>query len=213
MKYTIHLLNASSSLSGYEQLIKNTIDEAFTKMADLLPIRQVDVVVKNEPFNVVPEVGIGGYTPDAYTIYLSIDTDFKNFEHNLKAEIPKTIAHEYHHCLRWNGPGYGTTLAEAIVSEGLADHFQIELLGGSPQPWCTALSPSEVKLLQPLAEKEYWVSPYDHASWFFGSNELNIPKWAAYSLGFAFTQKFLEKTQQKASELYETSAKEIIESS
>ncbi|MCB9798557.1 hypothetical protein H6758_02435 [Candidatus Nomurabacteria bacterium] len=211
MKHKIHLLNASSALNEYEKFIINSIDETFNRMVDTLPLIPIDVVVKDEPLNVVPETGIGGYTPDAYTIYLSLDANFKNFKENLILEIPKTIAHEYHHSLRWNGPGYGNTLGEAIISEGLADHFQMELLGGKPQPWCTALSENGLANLQPIATKEYWTSPYDHASWFFGNPDLNIPRWAGYSLGFYLVKQYLDKTGQKAAKLYDISAKEVIE--
>ena len=39
------------------------------------------------------------------------------------------------------GPGYGITLAEALVTEGLADHFVAEAFPDTPpQPWDHALS-------------------------------------------------------------------------
>ncbi|MES0476805.1 MULTISPECIES: DUF2268 domain-containing putative Zn-dependent protease [Citrobacter freundii complex] len=40
-----------------------------------------------------------------------------------------------HHAARWQGPGYGSTLGEALVSKGLADHFSLELFGGEPELW------------------------------------------------------------------------------
>lgn len=40
--------------------------------------------------------------------------------------LSAVVAHESHHIMRWRGPGYGTTLGEAMVSEGLALKFQRE---------------------------------------------------------------------------------------
>lgn len=37
--------------------------------------------------------------------------------------------------LRLDGQGYGSTLGEFIVSEGLAGQFSLELFGGEPELW------------------------------------------------------------------------------
>jgi uncharacterized protein YjaZ len=65
----------------------------------------------------IPEQGVCGYAPDDKKIelYLALSR-----EKDWQIYFPRTIAHEWHHLARWRGPGYGETIAEAIISEGLA---------------------------------------------------------------------------------------------
>ncbi|MFD2813587.1 DUF2268 domain-containing putative Zn-dependent protease [Paracoccus aerius] len=44
----------------------------------------------------------------------------------------RALVRQLAHLLRWNGPGYGRSLGEALVSEGLAGHFVLQVLGGQP---------------------------------------------------------------------------------
>ena len=44
-------------------------------------------------------------------------------------ELAPPIAQELLHCAWWRGPGYGTMLGEALVSEELALHFEILFRG------------------------------------------------------------------------------------
>lgn len=209
MKHNIHILDASSSLSRNKDLIIKSIDQTFYQVEKFVPLIPVDIVVKNEPNQVVPETGTGGYSPDAWTIYLSVDVSKKDSD--LKTEISKTIVHEYHHCLRWANLQYGSMLGEALVSEGLADHFQLEVIGGNLQPWCTILEKDKMDYIERKAQSIYWEPQYDHNSWFFGNPEKQIPRWAGYALGFSLVKKYLDKTGEKASKLYAKSAREIID--
>jgi hypothetical protein len=72
---------------------------------------------------------------------LTLDPDNPNFERSLgDGDLRRTIAHEVHHCMRMAGPGYGWTLGEALVSEGLAGQFVHRLFGSPPEPWECAVS-------------------------------------------------------------------------
>ena len=55
---------------------------------------------------------------------MTLDPDNPNFAASLEGgAVHRHIVHEVHHCLRMAGPGYGWTLGEALVSEGLAGQF------------------------------------------------------------------------------------------
>src|SRR5690625_1970846 len=101
-----------------------------------LPLGHIDVVVERNPFAVIPELGVGGFSPSGHLVHVSLDPAHARFGEALEQHLPRTLAHELHHCARWRGPGYGRTLGEALVSEGLADHFDLEVHpGAEPYHW------------------------------------------------------------------------------
>nr|WP_274517589.1 DUF2268 domain-containing putative Zn-dependent protease [Pseudomonas sp. GM18] len=65
---------------------------------------------------------------------MTLDPDNPNLLPSLRTgTLHRQIVHEVHHCLRIAGPGYGWTLGEALVSEGLAGQFVRHLLGKRPR--------------------------------------------------------------------------------
>lgn len=142
---------------------------------------------------------MGGYAPNAHLMYIHLDPDCADLAPRLEVEIKSTPAHELHHCARWAARGYGTTLLEAVISEGLADHFDIEINGGEPKPWSIALRGAELANIQVKAQEEYTNETYNHGEWFYGTG--SIPRWAGYALGYALVDTHIEKTGKKASAL------------
>jgi hypothetical protein len=92
----------------------------------------VDVVFQDYPLAAIPSLGMGGFAPTGHLVQLSFDPGAEDFEELIVAHLPRTLAHELHHCARWRGPGYGRSLGDALVSEGLADHFDLEVNGVIP---------------------------------------------------------------------------------
>jgi hypothetical protein len=89
------------------------------------------------------------------------------------------------------GPGYGITLAEALVSEGLADHFVADAFPDTPpQPWDNALAADQETALWRKAQSVLEVpAGYNHRTWFFGGGDL--PRWAGYTLGYRIAEAYL----------------------
>lgn len=98
------------------------------------------------------------------------------------------LAHELHHSSRWDGPGYGKTLGEALVSEGLAGHFAQEVYGAAPEPW-EQLPVSTLRPHLSKAKAEWRSDEYNHGGWFFGSQDL--PQWLGYSLGYQLVARYM----------------------
>lgn len=161
----------------------------------------VDVVVYEDQFSVIPEVGIGGYTPAANRTFLAIDTYHQNFETGFQFAFLSLLAHELHHCTRWAGPGYGKTLGEALISEGLACMFESELPGGKLPFYAQALSSDELRAVRKLANAELNNSAYDHARWFYGSVAEELPRHAGYSLGYTLVLDYIEAKGGNAAKL------------
>lgn len=206
MNITLHLLVGSGALKPYEKHIETVFNNAIKKITSFLPVKNVDVIIYDNPEGVVPEQGIGGYCPNANTIYISLDPSFTHLKTSIDNELKRTLAHELHHTLRWQDPGYGETLLDAMITEGLADHFDLEVYKDNPQPWSIALSEEELKTMLKKAEKEFNNKEYDHFAWFFGNEELGIPRWTGYTIGFELVKKYLYKNpNKKPSQLYSTS--------
>ncbi|WP_354665747.1 DUF2268 domain-containing putative Zn-dependent protease [uncultured Escherichia sp.] len=87
-----------------------------------------------------------------------------------------------------DGPRYGSTLGEVIVSEGLAGPFRLSFL-------LVNLTP-EKNSHQILFNRtgcicfENWYNTdYDCKAWFFGTGDL--PRWLEYTKGFKLISRYL----------------------
>jgi uncharacterized protein YjaZ len=211
MNINLHLLNASGSLDAFIDDIKNNFPKAVDEISKKLDISNIDIVVYDNPLRVIPEYGIGGYSQNANLIFVSLDPKFPNLSKSIGQELKSTLAHEMHHCMRWREVGYGNTLLEALITEGLADHFDLEMYGRDPYPWDLALDKNQIEKFLKKAKAEFNNKDYDHTTWFFGSKNKNIPRWTGYSLGFKIVSDYLQKNpDKKSSSLYNTSAKEFV---
>jgi len=85
----------------------------------------------------------------------------------LTVQLRRTLAHELDHAARVTaGPGYGSTLLDVMVSEGLADNFATSLYRGSRHPWTHALSArDEHRLWQRAQQHLYEISSGARRSW------------------------------------------------
>jgi uncharacterized protein YjaZ len=75
-----------------------------------------------------------------------------------------------------------------MVSEGLADHFSIELLGVPVPPWCLAFSDADNAVWLDAA-RPLFDSSYTHSTWFFGTS-ITPPRWTGYTLGYRLVQDY-----------------------
>jgi hypothetical protein len=181
---------------------------------ELLPHRgKLRIWIALDAARSIPELGVGGSTnPETGDVLVSIDgTPPGGLKAALATWIPATLAHELHHSSRIRiGPGYGNTLAEALVTEGLADHFVAEAFPDTPpQPWDHALSGDQEAELwrkaQPVLERPWG---YDHRAWFFGGDDL--PHWAGYTLGYRIAEAYFGD-DVSASSAVGTEADRVIE--
>lgn len=208
MSINLHVLKASGRLDKFEPLIKEAFEGTLAKINESITLPSVDVVITDDAESAIPETGVGGSAPSAHLLYIHINPEFKNLVQTLNYEIRSTLAHELHHCARFASVGYGHTLQEAIISEGLADHFDIEINGGEPKPWSVAIQEQELEPLLQQAKLEFNNPEYDHSAWFYGSS--TIPRWAGYSLGLKIVRDYMTKTGRLASELVDVDSKDFF---
>ncbi|NJS38100.1 MAG: DUF2268 domain-containing protein [Rhodobacteraceae bacterium] len=184
---TVHLINARRQLADMEAWLEERLHDAFSASANLLPLRDTDVIVRAGK-RVIFEKGHLGYAPEKGVIFVTVDPDNPILLANPSQSLERMLAHELHHSSRWDGPGYGETLGDALVSEGLAGHFTQEVYGGEPEPW-EQLPASTWRPYLGKAQADWLSAEYDHTGWFFGSQD--FPKWLGYSIGYQVVGQYL----------------------
>ena len=112
--WNIHLLNARNDLTRIMPQLRATLRDAVARTQGHADLPRFDLIVRAGG-DVIPEWGIGGHAPAPGLIQISLNPD--RFDSGL---MLRTLVHEFHHLIRWDGPGYGKSLGEALVSEGLA---------------------------------------------------------------------------------------------
>jgi uncharacterized protein YjaZ len=211
MSINTHILNASGSLSQFRSVIQKTSAIAVKRVAKAIPVDNVDIVFYDNYQGTIEHLGFGGFTMTQNLVMIPINSSFPNLKNSLEENLPRTIAHELYHCLRNYAFNKKSTLLEALINEGLADHFDIEINGKEPEKWDTALTETQFKELYKRAKKEFDSFSYNHRAWFFGSEKDNLPRWTGYSIGFRIVGDYLKKhPDKKSSNLYRAEVKEFI---
>lgn len=202
----LHFINARKQLSDIEGWLSERLNASFSLSEKLLPLLDTDVVVKAGK-GVIPDKGHLGYAPERGVVYVTVDPENPSLRANEARSLERMLAHELHHCARWDGSGYGETLGGALVSEGLAGHFAQEAFGGDPEPW-ERLPVSTLRPYLARAQAEWQSADYDHAAWFFGSADL--PEWLGYSLGYQLVGQYLAtRSNARASTLVHADAEDF----
>jgi uncharacterized protein YjaZ len=172
--------------SDESKLIKRVVGNAVERACAQLFLQDVKIHIFLDDQQTIPEWGVGGYCENADQIEIALSPGLKT---EWEIHLPRTIAHEWHHLARWRGPGYGTTLPEVIISEGLAQHFEIDCFPGPPSFFSTVLSDKQRSEILAAFIREFQISNYDHARWFFGKGE--FPFQAGYDLSFNLIGEYL----------------------
>jgi len=173
--------------------IKSNVVDTLEKSRKVLPSRKRPVRVFVYPW--FPEEnekvfeGVMGMTFFEGTFHLYIDTE--NFS---TKSLQDTTAHEYNHSVyfSYHHP-FKQSILEAVILEGLAEHFREEVVGGKPAPWSIALKKGEaVEQFRDLKEKgylninmedsneDYW-SFYEEV--FYGKGD-KYKRWTGHSIGY-----------------------------
>lgn len=196
-----HIANATGELDGHVKLIGSAIGEVQPIVERELKANAIDIIFVSAPFLAIPEYGIGGNSPGPNHVYVSFDPKSKKIT---KEGLVETLLHEIHHCMRWRDPGYGETLGEAMISEGMACLYEEEYSGKPPIYATVDISTKEREHAKKLIND----SSYDHSEWFFGTK--NIPRWFGYTYGYQLCKEYAVKHKTNSKDMINQSAKEIL---
>ncbi|MTE00107.1 hypothetical protein GIY56_07395 [Paracoccus sp. YIM 132242] len=161
--WTIHLLNARHALTPVLSEVRQASRDAVARASNHADLPDFDLVVRAQQDRSA-DGAIQGQAPAPGVIEIALTPD--RFDPALFA---RALVRQMAHLVRWTGPGYGRSLGEALVSEGLAGHFVLQVMGGQPDGVDT-VRPAQGAMRQ--AMNEWARRDYDHARWFGGKGDL-----------------------------------------
>lgn len=69
----LHLLDATGRFGELRCRLQQAFETTLACIGARLPLGPVDVVVQHDPRLVIPELGLGGYTPAADRVFITLD--------------------------------------------------------------------------------------------------------------------------------------------
>ncbi|MDP7320879.1 MAG: DUF2268 domain-containing putative Zn-dependent protease [Bacteriovoracaceae bacterium] len=187
-----------------QEILINTIEKAVEISQNFIPLRDVSFSIEFDEQQVIPEWGVGGYCENDSLVEIAVE---KNRENDWKQFLPRTVFHEWHHLARWRGIGYGKALLEVMISEGLAQHFEVEVDKGNPSFFSQFLTSEQRNNMFACLKNEYRDPSFDHSRWFFGKGE--FPFQGGYDLSFYITGMYMTETKAKPSQLIDLTAEKM----
>jgi hypothetical protein len=204
-RLTIVIADPAGSFAPHHEAIRRLLEQTVERARTALAVPSLTITVSADPPSTIPGWGIGGYALDGSGIDIVLDPAYPGLGAVLGERLPPIAAHEIHHVVRWHVPGYGVTLLEVMVSEGLADRFAIELLGSPVPPWSQAFPESETAHYLDLARPELDSASFDRGAWLFGTSP-RLPRWTGYTLGYRLVEAYQARSGRSAAQLVHTPA-------
>ena len=169
------------------------------KVFALLPHHgQITINVRLAPQATVPEIGVGA-APGPGSGELSITLDEKSkigLGRSIATWVPASLGRIlYLNSRAREGPGYGETLGDALVSEGLSDHFVAQAFPKTPpQPWDhrNMTTRQEAGIWRRAKRDLIIPGSYDYAEWFQGVGGTGaLPHWSGYTFAYRLVAPYL----------------------
>jgi uncharacterized protein YjaZ len=185
------------SLCDYESYIQNELTWLQATYPSGKPI-QFELLILDQHDEFVKEKlgGISAFTEwDGHMCFI-VEAD-----EGVRDTLKSVIFHEYHHLWRMsklNMTEGNETLLDRLVLEGLAEHFvRIELGDAFLGPYKSVLS--EAEALQ-LWDTTFRYHIHDRGnitdSYMFGNQEMQLPFWGGYSLGYHLIEWYMNDNSE-----------------
>ncbi len=197
----LFIANAGGTLDALVDATNEAFRAAVTPAQQLLGVEGVDVLVIDAPDDAIPEWGVGGYTYGPHAILVALDpaatVDSRHIE--------RTLVHEFHHTMRWRSQGCGGNLGQMLVSEGMAQLFEEEVLGEAPFFSRANITDGEIA----VARSVMYEPQFNQKKWFFGADGITFS--FGYTYGYRVCRAYANATGKPASELIGVPSREVLE--
>lgn len=209
MELHIQIKNPEKLSPSLQDTVTQQVKFHAQKSMDLLSIPKLTITIFPNHTLCIPETGEGGYTPSEHEMDIYIDPTKSKTDliHIIENIIPSTIYHEAHHAARWINPGYGETLLEGIITEGLACIFAEEQFPLFIPAWMTYSKEEIIRLTEIALTYNFSHDSYDHTEWFFGEGE---KFWLGYKVGTYIVREAKKQSGLTALTMAHMTAKEIF---
>ena len=208
MAVQFHIMQSSGKLRGaVHDRLERVLNETYDACSQKLEFADIDVVVINAPMNVIPRLGVYGFSHDAHQITLSVDVDHPHLSNHFDDCVAAMLTHELHHSARSHAIGMRLyrTYGSALIAEGLACCFEEEMMSRTPfyatecngQPLLRFSKKAKKRVHSQIGEL-----PYGWQNWMIGNvkRPRSFPYQCGYSLGYALVRAWLNASDQTASE-------------
>ena len=91
------------------------------------------------------------------------------------------------------GPGFGQSLLQQIISEGISSVFDETAFPGPPNPWDRAISPRQECALWRTATPRLG-NPGLYDLWMFGGD--GVPHWTGFTIGYDIVADYRDRHPQ-----------------
>ena len=138
--------------------------------------------------------------------------------------LPVALAHETNHNVRWQFMQWSSqiTLADMIVSEGLAENFAATMFGQDKVgKWVRETTPETLnEIVKPMIKKNLMTSDFQAISSYLygdeimalrGGQPIGMPYCGGYACGYALIKHYLKKTGASIYEATITPTAKILE--
>ena len=173
---------ASSTGVNLSRLVASTLDRINALLPG--PATTITVTTGSPSLLLIPQTGENGYTdPGTGQVSLAFgQAPHTTLTRTLDLWLPRDAAHEVNHSVRiLGGTGFGTTLLQQMITEGIATAFDQIAFPGPPDPWTQAITPAQECVLWKKAEPQLGgTGLYD--LWMFGGP--GVPLWTAFTIGY-----------------------------
>jgi hypothetical protein len=164
--------------------LPRVVGRALGRINALLPGPPTTISVSYNSSQVVPQTGTDGFTnlgTGAITIWFR-PTPQVSIRRIMQLWLPRTLSHEVDHSVRiLAGPGFGSSLLQQTISEGISSVFDLAAFPGPPNPWDRAVSRSQECALWTQAQPLLADSGLYH-QWMLGGG--GVPHWTAFTIGY-----------------------------
>ena len=183
----VYFESGNTTLANDQNAILADISAALTKINQKLSINNFTLLVNSDNAVIDPIRGTGGAAYATKSVEMGIDYTVATTEN-----ITYIIAREAHRSRRIQNNALNDTLLAALVTEGLAIAFAIEMaeLQVLP-PETVAIAAPDYNAVVTAALAELNSQTYDADEWFFGNGAL--AQFTGHSLGYDTVQRFLSR--------------------
>lgn len=172
--------------------LRQLVAHALDRINALLPGPKTAIFIEYDAAsNVIPQTGTNGFTnPQTGHITIGFGPGSQtNYQTTLSFWLPRTLSHEINHSVRiLAGPGFGTSLLEDTITEGISSVFDEAAFPGPPNPWDNALKASQECTMWKQAKPLLGDSGL-YAQWMFGGG--GVPHWTAFAIGYHIVRDYL----------------------
>lgn len=126
----------------------------------------------------------------SHRVELLLDCSRDDIREVIESELLAVLAHEIHHSLRMKQGAPSLTLAEQLIMEGLACHFEYTITDGKQSSLFTEFH--DYDWLELLAKMTFLLheSDFPFSKIFLGLHPEEFPKYAGYWVGYNLVSRY-----------------------